>query len=132
MTTLLDANLLIALVVPDHVHHDRAIAWWSAHQHAFATCPSTQGSLVRFLLREGHPGGVARRTLETLANHSRHVFWADSVRYEEVALERITGHRQVTDSYLAALARAHDGHVATLDRGFAGLHPEVVHLVAVA
>ena len=132
MTTLLDANLLIALVVPDHVHHDRAIAWWSPHQHAFATCPSTQGSLVRFLLREGQPVGVARRTLETLANHSRHVFWADSVRYEEVPLERTTGHCQVTDGYLAALARAHDGHVATLDRGFADLHPEVVHLVAVA
>lgn len=132
MTTLLDANVLIALVVHDHVHHGTAIAWWSAHPHAFATCPSTQGSLVRFLLREGRSGALARRTLEAILNHPRHVFWVDSLRYDEIPLERVTGYRQVTDSYLAALARAHDGHIATLDRGFAALHPDVVHVVMAA
>ncbi len=29
MTTLLDANVLVALVVADHVHHDPAEDWLS-------------------------------------------------------------------------------------------------------
>ncbi len=132
MTTLLDANVLIALVVPEHVHHDTATAWWGTRPGTFATCPSTQGSLVRFLLREGRSGAVARRTLEAIVNHPRHVFWADSLRYDEIELERLTGHRQVTDSYLAALARSRDGNVATLDRAFAEQYPGLVQLVTEA
>ncbi len=39
------------------------------------------------------------------------------------------GHRQVTDAYLASLARAHSGRLATMDRGLAALHPDVTVLV---
>ncbi|MDT5182851.1 MAG: uncharacterized protein QOI29_1009, partial [Mycobacterium sp.] len=60
MTALLDANVLIALVVAEHVHHDAAVEWLSASDAAFATCPITQGSLVRFLLRAGQPAVAAR------------------------------------------------------------------------
>ncbi|REM93644.1 VapC toxin family PIN domain ribonuclease, partial [Mycobacterium tuberculosis] len=49
MTVLLDANVLIALVVAEHVHHDAAADWLMASDTGFATCPMTQGSLVRFL-----------------------------------------------------------------------------------
>ena len=60
MTALLDANVLIALVVADHVHHDAAAEWLSASDAGFATCPITQGSLVRFLLRTGQSAVAAQ------------------------------------------------------------------------
>jgi predicted nucleic acid-binding protein len=44
MTTLLDASVLIALVVADHVHHEPAEEWLSSAGTIFATCPITQGS----------------------------------------------------------------------------------------
>ena len=52
MTHLLDGNVLVALVVGDHVHHERTVQWFGPGR-AFATCPITQGTLVRFLVREG-------------------------------------------------------------------------------
>ena len=47
---LLDANILIALATPDHTAHARAARWFSSTPR-FATCPTTQGALVRFHLR---------------------------------------------------------------------------------
>lgn len=47
MTTLLDANVLIALVVADHVHHDPAEVWLAGSPGLFATCPIT-GRLATF------------------------------------------------------------------------------------
>ena len=41
----------------------------------------------------------------------------------------IANHRQVTDAYLAALARARGARLATLDRGLAAAHPDVAVLV---
>jgi uncharacterized protein len=60
VTALLDANVLIALVVAEHVHHDAAAEWLSASDAGFATCPITQGSLVRFLLRTGQAAAAVR------------------------------------------------------------------------
>lgn len=57
-TYLLDANVLIALVLAEHEHHDRA-ARWILDVEAFALCPVVQGSLVRFLLRLGETAGTA-------------------------------------------------------------------------
>ena len=59
MTSLLDANVLIALVVNDHVHHASAEAWFSGLADGFATCPVTQGSLIRLLVREGQTADAA-------------------------------------------------------------------------
>jgi predicted nucleic acid-binding protein len=58
VTTLLDANVLIALVVADHVHHDPADAWLAGLPGHFTTCPITEGSLASYgssFGREGHP-----------------------------------------------------------------------------
>ncbi len=48
MTVLLDANVLIALLVDDHVHHGAAENWFVGMSGNFATCPITQGSLATF------------------------------------------------------------------------------------
>lgn len=126
---LLDANLLIALVVGDHVHHEAAERWTVSRPEPFATCPITQGALVRFLVREGASGPEARQLLSDVLAHERHRFWPADLGYDGVDLGAVVGHRQVTDAYLAGLARAHGGRVATLDRGLAALHPDVAELV---
>lgn len=128
---LLDANLLIALVVEDHVHHGPAERWSAGITRPFATCPITQGSLLRFLVREGASGAEAQRFLGEVCLAERHRFWPDDVAYHDIDLDGVVGHRQVTDAYLAALARERGGRVATFDRGLVAVHPDVVDLVPV-
>lgn len=127
--TLLDASLLIALAIADHVHHEPAEQWSVTHAAPLATCPMTQGSLVRFLVRSGASGEEARRFLFDVLADSRHRFWCADLGYDAVDLGSVVGHRQVTDAYLAGLARAHGGRLATLDRGLAAVHPDVADLV---
>jgi uncharacterized protein len=129
VTTLLDANVLIALVVADHVHHDAAAEWLSASEAAFATCPITQGSLVRFLLRAGQSAVAAREVIGAVESADRHEFWPDSVSFADVEFGGVLGHRQVTDAYLAQLARSRDGQLATLDSGLAHLHGDISVLI---
>jgi toxin-antitoxin system PIN domain toxin len=129
VTTLLDANVLIALLVADHVHHDAAEAWFAEADGGFATCPVTQGSLVRLLIREGRSAEQARAVVDAVSRDARHEFWADDVSYHDVSPRGVIGHRQVTDAYLAQLARAHQGRLATFDQGLATLHDDVADLV---
>jgi uncharacterized protein len=129
VTKLLDANVLISLVVSDHIHHDAAEQWLSDTTTAFATCPITQGSLVRFLVREGQTASAAQDVIGAIANDPRHEFWPDSISFGEVEMVGVVGHRQVTDAYLAQLARSHKGRLATLDHALAQLHSDVAELV---
>jgi len=129
VTTLLDANVLIALVVADHVHHDAAAEWLSASDAPFATCPITQGGLVRFLLRAGQSAAAARDVVYAVDTADRHEFWSDSVSFADVAFGGVVGHRQVTDAYLAQLARSRDGQLGTLDSGLAHLHSDISVLI---
>jgi toxin-antitoxin system PIN domain toxin len=129
VTALLDANVLIALVIAEHVHHNAAAEWLSKSDTDFATCPITQGSLVRFLLRSGQSASAARDVVIAIGGASRHEFWPDDVPFAEVELGGVVGHRQVTDAYLAQLARSHQGQLVTLDSGLAQLHRDVAVLV---
>jgi uncharacterized protein len=131
VTSLLDANVLIALVVNDHVHHASAEAWFSGLADGFATCPVTQGSLMRLLVREGQTADAASSVLRGVTGHPRHEFWPDDVAYTDVPTAGIIGHRQVTDAYLAQLARRRAARLATFDRALAKLHADVGELVPV-
>lgn len=130
MTALLDANVLIALTVADHVHHDAAEGWFASGPPAFATCPVTQGALVRFLLRSGSTAGEAADVLSGVTGSRHHQFWPDDLSFDQVDLRGVVGHRQVTDAYLGALARARRGRLVTLDRGLALLHADVAELLS--
>ncbi len=130
MSTLLDANVLVALVVDDHVHHGPAERWLAELASGFSTCPITEGALVRFLLREGVATATAHGVIAALSADRRHQFWVDDVAFLEVPLVGVLGHRQVTDAYLAQLARHHAGRLATFDQGLAALHPDVTDLIA--
>lgn len=129
MTVLLDANMLIALVVDDHVHHAAAEEWFVGLSQNFATCPITQGSLMRLLIREGHAAAAARAVLAGIMADRRHEFWPDDVTYIDLPVERIIGHRQVTDAYLAQLADSRGSRLATFDQALAKLRANVVELV---
>lgn len=129
MTALLDANLLIALLDTDHVHHDVAETWLESWAEPFATCPITQGALVRFLVRSGRSASDAVVVLRRLEEVRHHEFWSDDLPYAAISVSGVIGHRQVTDAYLAGLARARNGRLATFDRGLAALHADVAVLL---
>ena len=121
MTTyLLDANVLIALGVPQHVHHERCDRWLATIE-SFATCPITQGAVVRFLVRSGEVASDSQRWLEAVAARSDHAFWPDDIPFAATDLTDVTGHRQVSDAYLRSLALARGGLVATLDEAMSRL-----------
>lgn len=129
---LLDANVLIALVVEEHVHHPQAEAWFVASRTSFATCPITQGSLMRLLIREGQSAETARSVLQEIASSPQHEFWPDNASYHDIPVAGIIGHRQVTDAYLAHLARSYSARLATFDQALAKLHADVADLIEVS
>ncbi|HUG72091.1 MAG TPA: TA system VapC family ribonuclease toxin [Steroidobacteraceae bacterium] len=130
-TFLLDANVLIALADASHVHHEAAARWFGSHSASFATCPTTQGALLRMMMRTGSVPDVsiAMQVLNVFTSHPRHRFWADDLDYAAVGWTGVVGHRQITDAYLAALARQRGGKLASFDKGLAALHVDVVAAV---
>ncbi len=128
--TLADGNLLVALTVEDHVHHRAALAWFDRTEPDLATCPITEGTLLRFLIREGWKAPDAVAVLDVLRSSPWHRFWPAELPYEGGQLGGVIGHRQVTDAYLVALASHHGGPIATFDRGLAALHGDAAELLA--
>jgi uncharacterized protein len=127
MRALLDVNVIIALLDPDHAFHERAHAWWAANRNrGWASCPLTENGTVRIM---SHPGysrklrftpGELIGCLHQFAAQSNHEFWPDdiSLRDETIfAAGHIHSSRQLTDLYLLALAVAHHGRLVTFDQG---------------
>ena len=121
MNCLLDVNLLMALLWENHERHERARRWLRTVS-GFATCPISQLGFARvsahpalgYGLSPEHAFTVLRRFL----GDARHRFVPDDLSCAERALltERITGPNQITDHYLAALARQHGLALATFDQ----------------
>ncbi len=125
---LLDVNVLIALVDPMHIQHDRAHAWFGrVGQHGFATCPLTENGLVRIIGHPRYPNSpgppqVAIQSLNTIRGLAGHHFWPDDISIAEprfFASELLSSHSRVTDSYLLALAHANGGRLASMDQKLA-------------
>jgi uncharacterized protein len=132
VTWLLDSSVLIALTYPDHTANDRCAEWFvSPTVTRFATCPITEGALVRLTLGRRPDLGIraALSVLDSIVADPRHEFWTDDLPVAEVNWTGVVGHRQVTDAYLAELARRRGGRLITLDTGLATLHADVAHLV---
>lgn len=125
MRSLLDVNVLLALVDADHVDHDRAHAWLdTAITRGWASCPITQNGFVRVISQPRYPSPVtpvvAARLLADACATTHHEFWPCDISVLDpgrVRRDRLLGPRQVTDSYLLALAVAHGGRLVTFDRG---------------
>lgn len=123
---LLDGNVLYAQIGQAHVHHASAQQWFADQAGAFATCPITQGSLLRLAMRLGGCGiGQALAVLKAVTAHPKHCFWPDELPCQTVRWAGVTVHRQLTDAYLAALARHHSGKLASFDAGLVAMHPDV-------
>lgn len=131
MTILLDANVLIAVVLEGHIHHERADRWLAEHSGSFATCSVTQGSLLRahMQLARGKSAAAAWTALRGITAHPRHEFWDDGFSYTTVPHRHLQGPKQVTDAWLAELARRHGARLATFDTALAALHDDVASLV---
>lgn len=126
MAWLLDVNCLIALLDPNHVHHESAHQWFARREpRAWATCPLTENGLVRVLAQPAYSGGpyppatTIRLLRDWKANYSdTHEMWADDVSLSDAALfraEYIVSPKQVADVYLLGLAFHRGGHLVSYD-----------------
>lgn len=124
MIYLLDANVLIALIDQDHVHHTYAQTWFErTAPEGWATCPMTENAFIRIAGKPSYkmPGTFADMAdlLVRVCERRGHVFWPDSISLVASPLVdtgRISGHGQITDIYLLALAVQNGGKLATFDR----------------
>ena len=94
-----------------------------------ATCPITEGTLLRFLVRSGISASEAMLVLDGLRAQPWHRYWSADLPFQASHLDGVRGHRQITDAYLVALTKANGGRLVTLDRGIAALHADVELLV---
>jgi predicted nucleic acid-binding protein len=140
MTYLLDTNGVIAILVPQHVDHNRVHRFFA--NRSFAICPQAQLGALRFLTRPRTVSGAARPlpALQTPAEALRLVRWLchakaktfvpDSLNCaSRMPFERAAGHRQWNDFYLAALAQKNGFMLATCDIALQIHFPEVVKLI---
>ena len=140
MIHLLDVNVLVALFDPAHIHHEAAHEWFgTAGPAGWATCPLTENGLVRVISNPAYPGrrttvadAVAR--LRRFTKYEGHVFWPDDVSLLEtrcINSSHLSGHGEITDAYLLALAVHRSAALATFDRNVrtkAALGAEEEHL----
>lgn len=125
MTWLLDVNVLIALLDPDHVQHNAAHAWFGQVGHvSWASCPLTENGVLRIIGHPKYPNtpgvpAVVVSLVTQLRAHPGHAFWPDDVSLldsQQVDPSRLLSAAQLTDTYLLALARVHSGKLASFDR----------------
>lgn len=123
LVSLLDVNVLIALLEPNHIHHGIAHEWFAnARSQGWATCPLTQNGFIRITSQRSYSypttPHVAIKSLRQLTTHSDHNFWPDSVSLLDSSVcdaTRLLSSAQITDSYLLALAKQNRGKLVTFD-----------------
>ena len=128
---LLDGNVLVALAIDTHEFHERVQRWFDSQSEPFATCAITEGTLLRvhMNLAADRSAATAWSVLEAIHAMPDHVFWNDGFSYREVASAGVTRSKQVTDAWLAELARRHNAQLATLDVALAALRSDVGFLI---
>jgi hypothetical protein len=121
---LLDVNVLIALFDESHVHSRIAHDWFAGERHrGWATCPLTESGFIKIMSQP--IAGRAQLQPAVLGLHLRgfrssadHLFWPASISIldtDRFDLSAVRG-RHLSDTYLAGLAHAHGGVLATFDR----------------
>ena len=124
MRSLLDINVIIALLDRGHLMHMAARHWMEQElDHGWATCPITQNGVLRIMSQPAYtnhrPVAQVAERLEEACNHASHIFWPEQISLLNKGLirwERMLGPRQITDSYLLALAVAHGGRFVSFDQ----------------
>lgn len=120
---LLDVNVVIALIDPSHIHHDRAHAWFTTtgSPHWFS-CPTTQNGAVRIVSHprysNAQPPPVVVASVRSLTSVGHHRFIPDQISLldpSHVQPGALQSSGQVTDTYLLALAVDAGASLATFD-----------------
>lgn len=131
MVGLLDVNVLIALLLPVHVHHARAQRWLEeeGEQNGWATCAITELGAIRICAQlpvRREPRATAEAILLLHEASRSHAFWSDNVSPAAMAdVRSAPGGKHVTDRYLLGLAKRHGARVVTFDGPlavYAGVH----------
>jgi len=126
VVSLLDVNVLVALLVPEHEHHRLAVDWFAreAITDGWATCAVTELGVIRVCaqLSGGRmfPEATADRLLMLTVSNRPHTWWPGIASPALMAEVRSAATaKQVTDGYLLGLARRNGGRIVTFDRALA-------------
>ncbi len=118
---LFDVNALVALTVTTHQHH-RAAHSFLAQCGSWATCPTTEASLLRLLLNPAVTGSPrsaveARAVLSGMRRDPRWRLLSETAALGDpsVDLSVLMGHQQVTDLHLVNVVAASEARLATFD-----------------
>ena len=124
MTTLLDVNVVIALLDPRHIGHIAAHTWFSSPTRGrWATCPIVENGVIRivgspkYVTSPGPPSNVMR-LLGKLRSYGGHEFWPNEFSLLDSDLVQVSAAlrpEDITDGYLLALAVSRRGKLATFD-----------------
>lgn len=113
MTHLLDVNVLLAAIWENHPHHARAFRWLEGKR--ISVCPMSELGFIRISTNPKAihaPMEKARDLLQTFLSERA----AGRIPDDLSALDsHPQKSEQVTDFYLAALAKKHGMKLATLD-----------------
>lgn len=125
MRSLLDINVLIALLDPKHIFHSDAHSWWkSLRDVKWASCPLTENGFLRVMSNPRYDKGrlFSFTELATLLadfrRDSNHEFWPDDLSLLDgtvIMQDSVLGSKQLTDVYLLALAVKNNGRLVTFD-----------------
>ena len=86
MRALLDINVLIAALDPEHTHNEAAHRWLNVNLvHGWASCPLTENGVIRIMSSKAYSAttkasadDIALRLREFIAA-SNHEFWPDDI-----------------------------------------------------
>jgi toxin-antitoxin system PIN domain toxin len=142
---LLDANVLVALALPNHVHHEAAHRWLKglARRDTWLTTGVTEAAFLRLVMNPQVVGAsvsfmsaVGQLQAMKRAAGIPHEFLADAstLANPELAAEKlgklVMGKAQVTDFHLLNLAATTGVRLATFDAKLVRcLPPEWSHLI---
>jgi len=133
---LLDTNVLLALAWPSHEFHEAAHSWWTHSRKKCATCALTELAFIRLssnpaFTRDAVTPYEAATLLEQLIALEQHEYWSGLAHLRREDFRNLSGHKQLTDFYLAKLAAVHEAKLATFDsRAHAITTPETLELIA--
>lgn len=125
MRHLLDINVLIALLDPDHAFHQRAHAWWGDSVPQWASCPLTENGLLRIMASSAYSKTTCFNVheissrLSIFVEHTDHAFWPDLLSIRDPLRfnhPSILSSKHLTDLYLLALAVENHGCLTTFDQ----------------
>lgn len=126
MRSLLDINVVIALLDPEHALHPAAHRFWETSRSLrWASCPLVENGIVRILTGASYPGKAAYSNehvfalIKALVDNSDYEFWPDDISLLDGSRfdpRYILGPKQLTDVYLLGLAASKGGRLVTFDR----------------